>query len=465
MSTLSIPEIDPDNDTLTAALKYAEASWYVLPVKRGTKHPGTVVGDHWQDKSSRDPKQITAWFAGTDYGIALHCGRSGAVAIDVDDPDKRPEVLRRYLGSAPYQSTRPDVPGRGHYIFAMPPGRTLSNSTGRLGGAWGEIRGLNGVIIAAPSHHKDGGRYRWERIGPVPVLPDEVAELLDDASPAEDAATDAQVAAFITEYQLNTRPNVLQGLVSALAKRFAACESRHQSTVPVMAGAMKEARLGLYPAQVAIDALKAMFLAEVAKPPASSKQSAARTGAVATSEFDGILAWAVGQALSTDLDEVRARLDEKMPDDEEWVNNIDSQGNSKADEGSDDEAVPTVPWPTLSDTALHGTAGKIINLVAPHTEADPAAMLVQLLAVFGATLGSGPHFIAGNERHQAIIHPLIVGRTNNGAKGTSLGVVEAIRKSGVLEFEGCTVSGLSTAEGLIELVRDPIWRFGRREEL
>ena len=60
------------------------------------------------------------------------------------------------------------------------------------------------------------------------VLPDEIAELLDDASPAEDAATDAQVTAFIAEHQQNTRPNVLQGLVSALGKRFAAGESRHQ---------------------------------------------------------------------------------------------------------------------------------------------------------------------------------------------------------------------------------------------
>jgi hypothetical protein len=51
--------------------------------------------------------------------------------------------------------------------------------------------------------------------------------------------------------------------------------------------------------------------------------------------------------------------------------------------------------------------------------------------------------------------PLIVGRTNNGAKGTSLAVVEAIRGEAVLTFDECTTSGLSTAEGLIELVRDP----------
>jgi hypothetical protein len=80
---------------------------------------------------------------------------------------------------------------------------------------------------------------------------------------------------------------------------------------------------------------------------------------------------------------------------------------------------------------------------------------VQLLAVFGATLGPGPHIMVGNKRHRAVINPLIVGRTNNGAKGTSLDAVEAVRKVQLDWFDEFTTSGLSSAEGLIELVRDP----------
>ena len=161
--TLSIPDLADGVDMLTAALAYAACGWYVLPVQRGTKNPGSVVGEHWQDKSSRDPKLIAAWFAGTDHEIVLHCGRSGAVVLDVDDPDQLPEVLRRHLDAAPYQSTRPDVPGRGHYVFLMPPGRTIGNGSGRLPKGWGEVRGLNGVIKVFPCSHDDGGQYRWER--------------------------------------------------------------------------------------------------------------------------------------------------------------------------------------------------------------------------------------------------------------------------------------------------------------
>ncbi len=118
------------------------------------------------------------------------------------------------------------------------------------------------------------------------------------------------------------------------------------------------------------------------------------------------------------------------------------------------EPVRTVPWPVLNDVALFGALGEIVATVAPHTEADPAAILVQLLGVFGATVGGSPHFVAGSERQQAVIHPLVVGRTNNGAKGTSLAVVDAIRVRALPEFSMCVASGLSSAEGLIELVRD-----------
>ena len=140
-----------------------------------------------------------------------------------------------------------------------------------------------------------------------------------------------------------------------------------------------------------------------------------------------------------------------MPDNVEWVNNI--ADHTKTDENAsgeddDDETVRTVPWPTLNNAALHGIAGKIVNLVAPHTEADPAAVLVQLLAEFGATIGPGPHFIAGNDRHQAIINPLIVGRTNNGAKGTGAAVVEVDPQVGSCPaFDECTTSGCRRPKG------------------
>ena len=156
-AALSIPDLPDDVDMLTAALAYAAAGWYVLPVRRGSKHPGSIVGDHWQDKSSRDPEVIAAWFAGTDHELVLHCGRSGAVVLDVDRPDEVPDDWWPHLDTAPYQATRSGR--RGHYVFAMPPDRTIGNPDF----PGGEVRGKNGVIKVFPSSHKDGGQYRWER--------------------------------------------------------------------------------------------------------------------------------------------------------------------------------------------------------------------------------------------------------------------------------------------------------------
>src|SRR5690606_28469462 len=94
---LSIPpDLDPgDSGLIRAAIQYAQHGWYVLPVRtdgdpKRRKQPGSVVGKGWPTKSSRDPQVIADWFTGTTHGIALHCGRSGAVVLDVDAPDKLP---------------------------------------------------------------------------------------------------------------------------------------------------------------------------------------------------------------------------------------------------------------------------------------------------------------------------------------------------------------------------------------
>lgn len=135
-----------------------------------------------------------------------------------------------------------------------------------------------------------------------------------------------------------------------------------------------------------------------------------------------------------------------------------------------DEQISVVSFPTLHPDALCGLPGKIVEAVAPHTEAHPAAILVQFLARFGVTVGRGPHLFFDNREHPARLWPLIVGKTSDGAKGTSYGVVSALfdvaektpdtsrttrRLQVVRPHEPLRrVSGLSSGEGLIELVRD-----------
>jgi hypothetical protein len=116
------------------------------------------------------------------------------------------------------------------------------------------------------------------------------------------------------------------------------------------------------------------------------------------------------------------------------------------------------PWPVLAEEALHGLPGRIVRTLGPHTEADPAAMLFTVFASAGAMIGRGPHMLAGGVEHGARIWPLIVGRTAGGMKGTSASeVLRVLRAAGGGQFGSeKIVNGLSSAEGLIQCVRDGV---------
>jgi hypothetical protein len=317
--TLSVPDIDPDQDTLSAALAYARAGWYVLPVDQATKHAGSVLGKSWPAKSSRDPETIIAWFAGTDLALALHVGRSGAVCFDVDRPTELPDLLRAALLTVPppYQSTREHDPERGHYLYAAPDGRSLGNSNGALGKSWGEVRGKNGIVVVAPSiheKHEQGGRYEWARTGPLPMLPAVLAEQLPDAGDSSDAATDREVLAFLNAHVGNARPELLSGVLTRWDAATRAGESRHGATLTAAAWAMREAAAGLYPAIEAAQKLRTYFTMVMSV--SRDDQERVLTPGQAGAEFGGILAWAIAQTAHTSPASTAAAVDERAPRDD-----------------------------------------------------------------------------------------------------------------------------------------------------
>lgn len=253
---LSIPDFKGTESCLDAALMYADAGWYVLPVRRGDyKNPGSVVGAGWPEKSSRDASLIVGWFYGTDYGIALHTGKSGAVVVDLDHPGAWPEEYRKFLlnNSAPFQSSDPDDAEHGHYIFADEDHQFGSSVAGFPFKGWGEVRGGNSVIIAYPSTHaKPGKRYEWQTDGPAAVMPSvledwlsapggfaggpvdgSITELEDIISTwvepweAADAATIAELDAYADWTSLNNgeskAPRVMGHVLNKAADGYSGC--------------------------------------------------------------------------------------------------------------------------------------------------------------------------------------------------------------------------------------------------
>ena len=115
-------------------------------------------------------------------------------------------------------------------------------------------------------------------------------------------------------------------------------------------------------------------------------------------------------------------------------------------------------WPKpLQPEAFHGLAGEIVRTIEPHTEADLAALLIQLLVAFGNIIGRRPHFRVEADRHGSNLFAVIVGETSRARKGTSLGQTKRLLRDADETWGGARVmNGLSTGEGLIWQVRDPI---------
>jgi hypothetical protein len=114
-------------------------------------------------------------------------------------------------------------------------------------------------------------------------------------------------------------------------------------------------------------------------------------------------------------------------------------------------------WPSpLRDLAYRGPIGAYVEGVEPHSEADPAAILIQCLVTFGNALGRNPHIMIEENRHGTNLYVIVVGQSSRARKGVSWNrayrpVADcdpdwAIKNTG----EG----GLSTGEGLVRAVQD-----------
>ncbi|HET8627794.1 MAG TPA: DUF3987 domain-containing protein [Thermomicrobiales bacterium] len=121
--------------------------------------------------------------------------------------------------------------------------------------------------------------------------------------------------------------------------------------------------------------------------------------------------------------------------------------------GTPESGYPAPPDPA----AYHGLAGEIVAALAPHTEADPVALLATLLAAAGSIVGQGPHYLISGRRHTARVYPALVGPTSTGRKGTSWSALEAVLSAACPAwFKAVVPGGLTSGEGLIWHIRDPI---------
>jgi Protein of unknown function (DUF3987) len=109
----------------------------------------------------------------------------------------------------------------------------------------------------------------------------------------------------------------------------------------------------------------------------------------------------------------------------------------------------------LADHAYHGLAGAIVQTIAPHSEADPVAILAHILVAVGNVIGRGAHFLVEQTPHALNEYVALVGATAKGRKGMAWSTPKAILRELDPEWVSKRVkTGLSSGEGVIYHVRD-----------
>jgi len=150
---------------------------------------------------------------------------------------------------------------------------------------------------------------------------------------------------------------------------------------------------------------------------------------------------------------------------EESPQNGDNSHNSQFAESHErareDQDTPPAPKRTppaaMDEAAYFGLAGEIVRAVLPHTEADPAGILVQLLTLFGACAGRSTYFQVSGTRHYPNLYVNLVGDTSVGRKGMAWGVAHYV----FMQVRGMDawlpphiLGGLSSGEGVIHALSD-----------
>lgn len=146
-----------------AALAYAEAGLPVFPLHERSKRPMTPRGylDATCDRATIE--QYWQICPAANIGLAVP---PGWVVVDIDNQEA---LLQLKAEDRELPATARSTTGRGMHLYYRTD-TEIRNAVGLLPGI--DLRGQGGYVVAPPSIHPSGARYRWE----VPLSPGSVAD-------------------------------------------------------------------------------------------------------------------------------------------------------------------------------------------------------------------------------------------------------------------------------------------------
>lgn len=395
---------------LNAALGYAAKGIPVFPLAPGTKIPTKGSHGH-KDATKRETVVRVHWEPRPDANIGMPTGaKSGYIVID-EDPRNGGSVADLHL--PPTLTAR--TPSGGHHYYFRHPGagyKVPCDTAGKRLGPGIDVKGDGGYATLPPSCVA-GKSYAW----------------VDASVPIADLPPTLWPRLVVVQSDLAANSGVNGKHTPAGGSAEPILEGQRNGALASLAGTMR--RRGMTPAE--IEAALLVVNAARCVPPLPETEVAK-------------IAQSVGRYPSETQGQQSVRS----------VRSVESppaQGDSTLSTLLTPEAA-TYP-PALAPAAFSGLAGRIVDLLAPETEADPVAILAQLLAAFGNAAGRHAHFRVGADRHHTNLFLTLVGATSGGRKGLSFGLARARVAAADEQWAADHIlGGLASGEGLIHHVRD-----------
>jgi hypothetical protein len=394
-----------ETSVLDAAREYTRRGWRVVPIPHGKKGPRL---HDWPSLMLGENEMAAHFSNGENIGILLGAASGGLVDIDFDCSEAL-DLADCFLSKTNCVFGRPSRV-RSHRFYGCDPLPGPQKFSAPDGSTLVELRANGQQTLAPPSTHPSGETVFWS----------------DHGNPTSVNADDL------------LRAVSLLAAAALLARHWPKPGQRHYAAL-ALAGmllrAWPEEEVARFIDAVAIASHDEETRQRIRDVISTSKRLAvgeAATGAPTLAQIVG--------------DSVIARV-------RGWLGfgtRIETQS----------PALPsyTQPWPEpLASEAFHGLAGEIVHAIEPHTEADPAALLIQLLTAFGNVVGRNRFFVVERHHHYTNLFSLIVGSTSKGRKGVSWSqIAESFRVVDDFWISMRVHGGIGSGEGIIWQVRDPI---------
>ncbi len=403
-----------------AASELAKAGYPVFPVKG--KEP-TVEGGFYA--ATTDQSQIAEWIEDGrgHHDPAIPTGIiSGVVVIDTDTADSDAWMRQRY--GPPQAKTKRG----GHWGFRHPrDGKVSSTALSELMPGL-DRKGDGGYVVVPPGRGREWTAGIPE-ISSLPVLPEELrgkSRPRNGEPPTLSGEGHEEAASVVARH------------VSRLA------EGQRHEHLRHLLGSLLNQGVGAADAEAIARTAWEKAGGELSERAATEVPNTVRTteAAVEAGHATGVPSM---EGLTPGLwEELRPFLGLR-------VFHAEKNGSGPA------TTAPERPFPEMDPAAYRGVFGELVELISPHSEADPVAVLLGAITAFGSAYGRRGYMDVSGARHHGNLFVGIVGNTARSRKGTSWAPIENIFSAADPEWGQKRIdSGLSSGEGLINAVRDKI---------